>query len=216
VLDRDIKQLFITKAAAKKKYQYLDTKRPVIITISKCVNLKGYDIYLAVCEELYKQGLDATSVFVGASSANDKYIEYMKRIKSLDWDFISIPYMPYKETLELLCASDIFLLTSRLESFCYRIYEARAIGLPVISHQLYVGQDLNIRVADFKNINQMAAMVLDTSLERTPESGMYGMREHIFKYFSLLNAVENRCTPGVFYRHYNNKDVPKTILDERL
>ena len=110
------------------------------------------------------------------------------------------------EVCELLCHSDCFVLSSRLETFAIVVIEAMAIGLPIIAsrsggpetflqseHGLLVGKE---------NIEELTC-AMQYMLEHHTEYNSYDIRDYCFNHFSQ-DVIADQII-GVYNEVINNK-----------
>lgn len=194
------------------------TRRPIITTVSRCVRSKGYDLFLDICEKI---SFNATFIFIGASHINSDYSIFVKRAKKIGDNFIYTDFLPHDVVLDVIAGSDIFLITSRLESYCFRLYEAIALGIPVVTHQLYIGQDVNeyIHVSPFEDTDHMAINVENNIGARRPPSTDYpffDLDRFGREYHYILSSAANNATVPLQRKSYKNSDCPDTIKNMKV
>jgi len=208
---------------ARQQLPGLKPNQPVILTISRCVGSKGFDLFMDVCEHLYDDGLDACFVFIGAMAKTPGYQEFSSRMHARNWTFIEYPFVPYQQAMQLLCAADVFVLASRIESYCLRLYEAVALGVPIVTHELHVGQDIRqyMRVAPFGDTLTMAKHVaasLADDQRRDPSTDFVFMDAEMaaLRTYAVMRSMLDGTACGLTPLHYDNAQVPDTIKAVRF
>jgi len=106
----------------------------VFSTIGRIVPLKGFDMAIDVAEILVNKGIDDFKWYFIGGAKDKNYLKSLKELlkdKNLEKQIeftgdLSNPF-PYTKV------TDIYLHTSKVESFSYAICEARILGKPVLA-----------------------------------------------------------------------------------
>lgn len=128
---------------------------------------KGTDLFLEVARELYELGKITDTHFIWLGNCDDYFENWKKR---------TLPHLPYKnhvhfwkyeaEPAYIFASADLFLLTSREDSFPSVALEAMANNVPVITFKDTGGieeiiNDTNGVVVSHLNVNEMAQAAIN-------------------------------------------------------
>lgn len=127
VIPQGVNQEFYSLEGKKKKYD--------LISIGTFTNRKGHFFLVDVIEKLNEIIPNITLAIIGSKCESTYFNELLGRIKKNDLEkCISLfPDLSFKETLEILDQSGIFVLHSQEESQGIALCEAMAAGKPIVS-----------------------------------------------------------------------------------
>ena len=143
----------------------------IIITVSRLVQIKGYDLLIPAIKKLSAQGLKIRLAIAGEGPYRGRIEEMSK-----DAPIELLGNCDRKKIVELFAAADLFVLASVVEPWGLVVNEAALCGLPIIvSNAVGAGPDLvhnneNGYIYDSENIytlyNCLKKLAEDTSLRR--------------------------------------------------
>jgi glycosyltransferase involved in cell wall biosynthesis len=127
VIPQGVNQEFYSLEGKKKKYD--------LISIGTFTNRKGHFFLVDVIEKLNEIIPNITLAIIGSKCESTYFNELLGRIKKNDLEkCISLfPDLSFKDTLEILDQSGIFVLHSQEESQGIALCEAMAAGKPIVS-----------------------------------------------------------------------------------
>lgn len=109
-----------------------------LISVGRLIELKGHHLGIEVVEVLKSKEIDVKYTIVGMGERFD-YLEQMVRSKGLESNVDLVGNKSRQEIRELLCQSDVYLMTSikdsegRSEAQGLVTIEAQSCGLPVVA-----------------------------------------------------------------------------------
>jgi glycosyltransferase involved in cell wall biosynthesis len=120
----------IGKMAIESNPYEKETVHPVIVTVGRLVQQKGYDLAVEAARNMKMLGINFRWYFVGEGPSRNR-IEQAIRQYDLSEHVILVgakdnPYVYMKH-------ADLYVQTSRFEGYCLTLAEARMLNKPVIS-----------------------------------------------------------------------------------
>lgn len=102
------------------------------VLLGRFVWAKGFDDFVSAFAKVAAQVDNAFAVIVGQGELRDKVAA---QIDSLGLsDRILLPgYLPHAAVMNILAASDLYVMSSRTEGIPFALLEAAAFGLPIVS-----------------------------------------------------------------------------------
>lgn len=119
-----------SKIYRKKLLPHLDLKEKVIGIVGRLAPEKGIDTFLYIASEILKKRKDVSFLIAGDGPLREDLLTLSKKLKiSNDVQFLGFR----KDALDIMKCFDIFLLTSKWESFGLVIIESISVGVPVVA-----------------------------------------------------------------------------------
>ncbi len=113
----------------KPDHPFFKNNFPVIVSLGRLVNQKGFDILLRVFKKVLHL-IDSRLIIIGDGNEREKLLKEAKDLKILNKvSFIGFQTNPFK----YLFNSDLYVLSSRTEGMPVSLLEAMACGLPVVA-----------------------------------------------------------------------------------
>lgn len=141
----------------KKSNKYID-----LITVGRIEEEKNQIYILQAIDILIKDGIKVRLKIVGEGSLKNKLIKYCKTNNLSDY----VEFLGYKNNVyEIIKESDIFILTSKHESFGNVLIESMYSGTPVISTDCPYGPKEILKdneygyLVDLNNINELVEKI---------------------------------------------------------
>lgn len=117
----------------EKKALKISEDSKIIGIIGRLVPTKGIDLFVQTAEELAQINNNFTFLIVGDGPNRKEYEEMTRRIKTK----VDIRFIGWQKDIErILPIFDIFLFTSRGESFGIVLLEAMASGVPIVGFDI--------------------------------------------------------------------------------
>lgn len=102
---------------------------PIICSVGRFTQEKGFDRLLRVCRKLTDKGLRFSLVLIGSGHLLERTKETASRLRLHDVHFVGYQINPYK----FMSRSDLFVCSSYQEGMSTATTEAVILGLPVVS-----------------------------------------------------------------------------------
>jgi len=114
----------------------------IIINIGNFGRKRRYELTLKILKEIKIK--NAIFLHIGGIGDKDYYSEIKELVKKMDLDkqVLFLGAKPFDKIVNYYQAADVFLLTSNNESFGIPIIESMAAGLPVITTNVGVAEDV--------------------------------------------------------------------------
>jgi len=122
-----IDRLPATTREVKRKELYIDSDQTVIVTIANLKRQKNPQDFIELARRMERRFPKVTFLFIGGGENVEPFYEASANLRYLDWR---------EDALEILKASDIFLLTSLWEGLPRSAVEALRVGLPVCAYAI--------------------------------------------------------------------------------
>lgn len=107
-----------------------DTVHPVIVTVGRLVQPKGYDLAVEAARNLKLQGINFRWYIVGEGPSRNQIEQAIRQYDLSEYVVLvgakDNPYVYMKN-------ADLYVQTSRFEGYCLTLAEARMLNKPVIS-----------------------------------------------------------------------------------
>ena len=120
------------KIPANIKFEFkLSRNCQVLIGVGSLTYQKGFEVLIRAVDELVKQGFDNLFVLIAGEGVERDHLEDL--IKSLSLStYIKLTGLRH-DIIELMQASDIFVMPSRYEGLSIAMIEAMACALPIVA-----------------------------------------------------------------------------------
>lgn len=181
----------IRKKAEESPALILPTDRFNIVCIGRFTPQKGFDRLIEVYGELKNEGIKPTRITILGEGYEREFYEKMITERGLGDDIILAGY--FNNPYPILKQADLFLLSSRDESFSLVTAEAMVLGIPVMSTRC-VGPVELLK-------NGEAGMLVDN----TSDGIKNGLRE------LLVNSDTYEKSLEIAFRNTDNFDLHKQI-----
>src|SRR3989344_1658762 len=160
-----------------------------IAWIGRLTEQKGIDDLAKLVERINSTGLKNKVQWIIAGDG-----ELKPKILNLVRSWNNIKYLGYvqnKEIGKILREVDLFISTSKWESFPYNILEAQSFGLPVVAYNIHGCRDI---ITDSKN------GVLVNDFEQFQSKIVQLIRQNYFRKEKILKFVQNKFDQEKIYK----------------
>lgn len=121
----------LTKPADLKNVFPHSEKKMKVVAVGRLVALKCYDVLVKAVADVVNNGLDNILVMIAGDGEERPQLEDLIRKHEIG-SYVKLLGMRH-DVLELMKASDVFVIPSRYEGLSIAMIEAMACGLPVIA-----------------------------------------------------------------------------------
>jgi glycosyltransferase involved in cell wall biosynthesis len=104
---------------------------PLVLTVSRLIKRKNPELLVSAFARLLKVVPNAKLVIAGEGREKDSLYRQIKGLDIANSVFM-MGGLPKEKVAQLMAAADIFVLSSKMESFGLSLLEASAVGLPVV------------------------------------------------------------------------------------
>jgi glycosyltransferase involved in cell wall biosynthesis len=104
---------------------------PLVMTAGRLIKGKSPDLLVSAFARVLKVVPDAKLVIAGSGREEDNLCRQIKGLNITDSVFM-VGKVPREQVARLMAAADVFVLSSKLESFGLSLLEASAAGTPVV------------------------------------------------------------------------------------
>ena len=103
---------------------------PLLVTVGRVDNSKGYDRLIPVAKQLHEDGLKFDLVIVGTGRDYEKLSQLVVKLNAINYiHMVGFRTNPYS----IIAQADLFVSSSRFEGLSTVISEAIILGVPVLS-----------------------------------------------------------------------------------
>ena len=170
-------------------------KIPKIISVGRIVEVKAFDRIIRVASLLKSNGYQAEFQIVGDGPLKTELSQLAKELNVHDYvKFLGEVESPYK----LMEASDIVLITSKIEGFSMVAIEAFALGKPVISTNFPAAYEV-------LNNGQFGM------ISKEDDESIYASVKYFLDAPDLLISFANRSAEG--YAHFSQKSTREQLYN---
>jgi len=185
---------------ANMKTAYLEKEIPLsenlfkIIAVGRLVPLKCYDVLVQAITEVVNQGFhNVFVIIVGDGEERKKLEQLIKRLKLGSF----IKFLGLRnDVLQLMKASDLFVMTSRFEGLSIAMIEAMACGLPIIASDApgvrgHIKKGKNGLLFPIEDHKALAKIICKLANERDlREKLSYGARESFEREYDMKRNIK--------------------------
>ncbi len=171
----------------------IDRNNKIIGIVARLVPSKGIDLFILTAQEIAKKDRSFTFLIIGDGPNRSEYEEMAIRVR----DKVDIRFLGWRKDIErILPIFDIFLFTSRWESFGIVLLEAMAAGVPIVGFDIpganeVVEKGETALLVDFSNIKELAstALYLISNKDLYIRLSLNG-RKRVRRYFSMKDNAQ--------------------------
>jgi len=104
---------------------------PPVLTVSRLVKRKNPELLVSAFAKVLKAVPDAKLAIAGSGREKDNLSRQIENLNIANSVFM-VGRLPKEKVAQLMAAADVFVLSSKMESFPLSLLEASAAGLPVV------------------------------------------------------------------------------------
>jgi glycosyltransferase involved in cell wall biosynthesis len=104
---------------------------PLVMTAARLIKRKSPDLLISAFARVLKVVPDAKLVIAGSGREEDNLCRQIKGLKITNSVFM-VGKLPKEKVAQFMAAADVFVLSSKMESFGLSLLEASAVAVPVV------------------------------------------------------------------------------------
>lgn len=166
------------------------------IAIGDLVQRKGFDILIETFHEIKREGIKNIQLTIVGDGVEKENLYRLRKQLSLNEEVTFAGQASQQKVAELLQKSDIFVLSSHLETFGIVVIEAMSCGLPVIVTRCYGPEDI----------------VTPSSGILIPTNDKIALKKAIYQMIQTYTTYDNEAIRTNVLEQFSNETVTKRLV----
>jgi len=119
----------VDSSSIRKEFGIAD--EPLVVTASRLVKRRSPDLLVSAFARVLEAIPEAKLIVAGSGRERNRLCRQVERLNTVNSAFI-VGQLPRARIAQLMAAADVFVSSSRVESFGLALLEASAVGVPVV------------------------------------------------------------------------------------